>query len=115
VARVARAMHRRHISHRDFKAVNILLAGHDVWLIDLAGIRLCQRISRKRRVQNLARLNASFFGRCYLTRSDRLRFLRVYLQWGIFGQLGWKDWWQEIDKATLAKAARNAQNGRPLA
>jgi hypothetical protein len=66
-------------------------------------------------VQNLARLHASFAQSAPLTRTDKLRFLRVYLQWGLFGRSRWKRWWAEVEAATRAKVARNLRNGRPLA
>jgi serine/threonine protein kinase len=115
LAGLARELHRRHISYRDFKAVNILVAQEMVWLIDLVGIAPYRRLSRKRRVHNLARLNASFLRSQHLTRTDKLRFLRVYLQWGIYGRDGWKNWWRQIDEATQVKANRNERTGRPLA
>jgi hypothetical protein len=72
------------------------------------------RVVDKRQVQNLARLHASFLRTALLTRTDKLRFLRCYLQWGLFGRTGWKRWWRDIDQATSAKVARNAGRGRPL-
>jgi hypothetical protein len=65
-------------------------------------------------VQNLARLHASFHDHRLLSRTDKLRFLRCYLAWGLHGKAGWKDWWREISEATLEKIARNRQRGRPL-
>ncbi|HEV3235879.1 MAG TPA: lipopolysaccharide kinase InaA family protein, partial [Gemmataceae bacterium] len=127
LARLVREMHRRQVSHRDLKAVNILVQRPasdyprmsidfgPFWLIDLVGVRLPRLLSFGRRVQNLARLNASFPHPGILTRSDKLRFLRVYLQWGLYGQSAWKRWWHEIDKVTQIKVARNRRNGRPLA
>ncbi|HXG11810.1 MAG TPA: lipopolysaccharide kinase InaA family protein [Gemmataceae bacterium] len=125
VARLVRELHRRNLSHRDLKAVNILASGDPgqegpagdggFWLIDLVGVRRHRRLLRARRVQNLARLHASFCHDPALTRTDKLRFLRVYLQWGLRGRDGWKRWWREIEAATRAKVARNARRGRPLA
>lgn len=142
LARLIRDLHRRHLAHRDLKASNILFReppqvdlaaeptrsdaavvprdlGADplspFWLIDLVGVSRHRKVGRERRVQNLARLNASFHQRPSVTRTDRLRFLRVYLQWGLRGKQGWKGWWREVEKATLEKAARNARSGRPLA
>jgi tRNA A-37 threonylcarbamoyl transferase component Bud32 len=134
VARLVRELHRRQLSHRDLKAANILLSGEcqppgapknqgvniprspeNLWLIDLVGVRLHGRLPRWRKVRNLARLHASFFQNPVLSRTDKLRFLRTYLNWGLFGRGSWKRWWHEIEQATLAKAARNARNGRPLA
>jgi tRNA A-37 threonylcarbamoyl transferase component Bud32 len=124
VARLVRTLHQRRVSHRDLKAANVLLApsrkpgagpaDYDVCLIDLVGVSRPGKLRRARRVQNLARLNASFHNDPLLTRTDRLRFLRVYLHWGLRGRLGWKRWWRQIAKATADKISRNVRNGRVL-
>jgi tRNA A-37 threonylcarbamoyl transferase component Bud32 len=114
-AGLLRELHRRHLSHRDLKAANLLVNADGLWLIDLVGVRLHRRLPRRRRAQNLARLNASFHQSPLLTRTDRLRFLRVYLQMGLFGRHRWKRWWHLVEEATRAKVARNARSGRPLA
>jgi tRNA A-37 threonylcarbamoyl transferase component Bud32 len=120
VADLVRDIHRRRLSHRDLKAANLLVQGAHgtdagaVWLIDLVGVRCQEKLSWRRRVQNLARLHASFLDSSDLTRTDRLRFLRDYLQWGLFGRAGWKRWWKAIHEAARRKAIRNARNGRPL-
>jgi tRNA A-37 threonylcarbamoyl transferase component Bud32 len=133
-ARLVRDLHNRGVSHRDLKAANVLvvrdpavrqeasaepldhwpLTTSRVWLIDLVGVRLHQRLGQRRKVQNLARLNASFLDDGVLQRTDKLRFLRLYLAWGLGGRAGWKGWWHEIDRATRAKVAQNARRGRPL-
>ncbi len=79
------------------------------------GVTRHRKLRYARRVQNLARLHASFFQNPALTRTDKLRFLRSYLQWGLVGREGWKQWWKDIERATLAKVARNRRSGRPLA
>jgi serine/threonine protein kinase len=138
VARVIRALHRRQLSHRDLKAANILVRRLNapepppdhvhpsavrnllhmpegtVWLIDLVGVELFRKLKRARRVQNLARLNASFHATPLLTNTDRLRFLRTYLNWGIHGRGDWKVWWRRIAQATRDKVYRNQRRGRPL-
>ncbi len=142
VARLIRELHRRHLSQRDLKAANILVSCNhqppatpyqpveapactlipnslpipttSVWLIDLVGVQRFRRLPRDRRVQNLARLNASFCENPELTRSDRLRFLRVYLQWGLRGRENWKAWWRDVAQATQRKVLRNLRIGRPL-
>jgi hypothetical protein len=120
VARLVRELHRRHLSHRDLKATNVLVGqvanlSYACWLIDLVGVSLHRRLTRRRMVQNLARLHASFCQSPALTRTDKLRFLRVYQQWGLFGRHRWKRWWREVEQATQAKVTRNARTGRPLA
>lgn len=138
-ARLVRELHRRGVSHRDLKGANILtteagtpdaknadssrsiqtgsgsgLCAPDVCVIDLVGVTLSRHVRRSRRVQNLARLNASVGRHPVLTCTDLARFLRVYLQWGLHGRAGWKTWWRAIAAATRAKQARNARNGRAL-
>jgi tRNA A-37 threonylcarbamoyl transferase component Bud32 len=115
VASLVRALHQRQLSHRDLKAGNVLVTPAGVWLIDLVGVTAYRHLPRARRVQNLARLHASFLKRDVLTRTDKLRFLRVYMQWGLFGRSGWKAWWRAVAEATQIKVARNARSGRPLA
>lgn len=144
VAVLVRELHSRQLSQRDLKAANLLVGvgprqatgtrhsvpntqdsatpqpqsletAINVWLIDLVGMRRCRRLSRRRRVQNLARLHTSFCHDPQFTRTDKLRFLRTYLQWGLFGRHSCKRWWHEIAVATNAKIARNQRSGRPLA
>lgn len=136
VAQAVRELHHRHVSHRDLKANNILLATRagqaqarppwpepsllpmtraNVWFLDLVGVAARGRLSHERRCQNLARLNASFHWRPELSRTDRLRFLRAYLQWGLFGKQTWKRWWRDVALATQAKLDRNERHGRMVA
>lgn len=137
LARLIRELHSRRLAHRDLKATNILLLNeedqpHDTELqtgtsppsvgisspfcfIDLVGVSRRRRVSRQCRVKNLARLHASFCQDARITRTDKLRFLREYLQWGLFGRQGWKSWWRAIEQATERKVAKNLRNGRELA
>jgi hypothetical protein len=138
VAGLIRLLHARHLSHRDLKAANLLVSTErwavsakgvkelgapadllegsnpQVWFIDLVGVRRHAKLRRRRRLQNLARLHASFHQHSALTRTDKLRFLRVYLCWGLRGRRGWKRWWRQIEQATQAKVERNLRKGRPL-
>jgi hypothetical protein len=115
VAGLVRDLHQRNLSHRDLKALNILVAGDVNWLIDLTGVTRHRYLSWSRRIQNLARLHISFVQHGGVTRTDKLRFLRAYLQWGLLGRGGWKNWWHEIERKTQEKIARNRRRNRPLA
>jgi tRNA A-37 threonylcarbamoyl transferase component Bud32 len=140
VAQAVRDLHRCRLSHRDLKAANLLVTSvaaeetstgaprpfgsmsvaalprtTNLWFIDLVGVRLHDHLGRRRRVQNLARLNVSFLEEPLVSRADRLRFLRVYLGWGIHGKNDWKSWWRQIASATAAKVDRNRRSGRVLA
>jgi tRNA A-37 threonylcarbamoyl transferase component Bud32 len=118
LARLVRELHARHLAQRDLKAANVLVqptaSGPTLWLIDLVGISRPRILSRCRRVQNIARLHASFRNHPLLTRTDRLRFLRTYLRWALHGKQGWKSWWRDIDRATHKKVIKNSRSGRVL-
>jgi tRNA A-37 threonylcarbamoyl transferase component Bud32 len=120
VGRLICTLHQRRMSHRDLKAPNLLVRTDpetqalSVWFIDLVGVRRHRRLRRSRRIQNLTRLHTSFHDHPAITRSDKLRFLRAYLRWGLRSKLGWKTWWKQIESATEEKIARNLSRGRPL-
>jgi tRNA A-37 threonylcarbamoyl transferase component Bud32 len=121
IGRVIGRMHDREVSHRDLKAPNILMsrAARDPMsavpvLIDLVGVVVGMAVGRRARVRDLARLNVSFLHTTAVTRSDRLRFLRAYLGWGLRGRGEWKSWWRWIGAATREKVEKNKRTGRPL-
>jgi len=120
IGRLIRQMHKRQVSHRDLKAPNVLMTGADPLaaepvLIDLVGVVAGKPVTQSVCVRDLARLNASFLDSDAISRTDRLRFLRTYLGWGLYGRGDWKVWWRQVEEATQEKAARNARVGRPLA
>jgi tRNA A-37 threonylcarbamoyl transferase component Bud32 len=114
LARLIGTLHHRHLSHRDLKASNVLVSKEQLSFIDLVGVMRHRKLRRARRVQNLARLNASSACCPGLTRTDKLRFLRAYLRWGLRGREGWKRWWRQVAEATAEKIDRNRRSGRPL-
>jgi hypothetical protein len=78
-----------------------------IWLMDLVGITCRFPLPRSERVRNLARLFASLADEPTVSRTDRLRFLGIYLEWGVGGRAGWKTWWREIDTAARKLVARS--------
>jgi tRNA A-37 threonylcarbamoyl transferase component Bud32 len=128
-----RRLHEWQFSHRDLKAANLLVSPADwvvgargvqekpfdpeihrdrIWFIDLVGLRRFGKLGEVRRMCDLRRLLASFHDNETLSRTDRLRVLRAYLNREEF--LDWKRWWREIDKLAQQKIARNARLGRVL-
>ncbi len=140
LAQLIADLHERRIIHRDLKAANLLVSPEPwrvshpdrpcaaaivlpaasaalvprLWLIDLVGVRLVGQPTFRQCVKNVTRIHASFHAHPGITRSDKLRFLRGYLRWGLRGKMGWKDWWRAIERATQTKVGRNLRRGRPL-
>ena len=120
LARLIRSLHDRSLSHRDLKSANILIRTDTIddedrlSLIDLVGVRLRHPLPARRRVQNLARLGISLEAVPGRTRTDALRFLRLYLPWGLSPLNDWKAFWRSIERAMRAKRSRNLRRGRPL-
>jgi len=84
-ARALRDLHERGVFFHDLKAENILLRaarGPEVgpWFIDTDKVRIGRRVPERRRIKNMAQLNASLHR--ILTRSDRLRFFVAYEEGG---------------------------------
>src|SRR5579862_8786083 len=84
--RVADEMRRLHDSgvyHADLTMKNILMSGQAVYIIDLDKATLAPRRDERLDVMNLSRLNRSVVKllgpRGFVTRTDKLRFLRRYL------------------------------------
>jgi hypothetical protein len=132
IGRLLRRMHDWKVTHRDLKASNLLVSpahaamgvrglgraerdgGDHLWLVDLAGAAVCGKLDDRRKVRDLARLNASFLSDPGVTNGDRLRLLSAYLNWALAGRGGWKGWWRQVTAASEAKAERNRRLGRVL-
>ncbi|MBI2824792.1 MAG: hypothetical protein HYX69_08915 [Planctomycetia bacterium] len=111
-------LHAWNISHRDLKAVNLLISERDgelvPHLIDLDGARLRRRISEFRRARNLARLATSVLAHRWVTRADRLRFLRSYLEAAPLARHDWKWLWRQAQTRSHAIADRMRAAGREV-
>ena len=120
LAELIRSLHDRSLSHRDLKAANILVSRdmtngrHALSVIDLVGVNLRHPIPLNRRVQNLARLCLSLDAVPGRNRADFLRFLRLYLPWGLSPLNDWKGFWRSIEKSMRSKRSRNLRRQRPL-
>lgn len=77
-------LHEWGFRHRDIKGCNVVARetadGIDVSFVDVDGIRSPFWLLRGMREKNLARLSASFDAHPWITRADRVRFLKVYLR-----------------------------------
>jgi len=67
--------HDANVWQRDFKSSNILCRNSEFFMIDLDGVRL-RRLSDRKKIVNLAQLNASVSNA--ITLKDRLRFYHYY-------------------------------------
>ena len=80
VAHTARSMHGANLHHQDFYLYHLLLrreqAEDGVVVIDLGRARRLPRLGARWIIKDLAQLNYSAWG---ISRTDRLRFLKAYL------------------------------------
>jgi tRNA A-37 threonylcarbamoyl transferase component Bud32 len=108
VARELRRLHENGFEHHDCKASNILVQRYPrpaLQWIDMDGIRLAGRRSATFRIRALVRLHVSLMDVPGLTRTDRVRFLKLYLQ--RYGAP--PDEWRRLWSALSALAARKAR------
>lgn len=128
LAALVRRLHESHFDHRDLKAINLVVtrdaarkdqaAGPngplEVFLLDLDCVKRRRNLTTRRRAQNLARLHVSFHAHPLITRTDKLRFLRRYLPWGLQGRHDWKALWRRVDCLTRRKIRQNQRRGRVI-
>lgn len=117
-ARLIRRLHHHGLSHRDLKAANILATADpetgdwQLHFIDLVGVSRHERLGRRRRVRDLARLAVSFLAAA--PRADQLRFLRSYLGRRCWCPERWQPWWRDIENVMNRKLSQNRRRGRPI-
>lgn len=117
VARLLAALHAAGCSHRDLKPLNLVVSEQpesvSAWLVDLDGARPA-RITARVRARNLGRMAASLDAHPWIARSDRLRFLRGYLQQAGLPASSWKDFWRAIDRWRVRNLTRIRRQDRPM-
>lgn len=119
-AYLLRKLHDRGVSHRDLKASNILASYSDdiahphLWVIDLDGVQTWHTVPERHRIQNLTRFHVSFHNNPWVSRADKLRFLRIYLGRAFADKNRWKLFWHSIREHTEKKIARNLRKGRSI-
>lgn len=123
LGRLLGRMHSWHVSHRDLKGCNILIVEQpssvECYLIDADSVRIPRRLSAYFRAFNLGRLATSLEAHRWVTRADRLRFLRAYLAelhrhdaqaW----PTDWKQAWRAVAKAARRIIGRLKRGGREI-
>jgi tRNA A-37 threonylcarbamoyl transferase component Bud32 len=118
LGRMLGRMHAWNIGHRDLKAQNLLLAEQGgrlhAYLIDLDGVRLVRRLSERRRARNLARLATSMEAHPWVSRTDRLRFLRAYLTVAPLERNAWKWFWRRTAERSRTLTSQMRASGREV-
>ncbi len=104
------------ISHRDLKPSNLLVADRGeeigVYIIDLDGADVSSRVSRKRRLRDLARLVVGLERFGWIGNSLRLRLLKAY-QYGSDAPLdNWKESWRRLAVSSERLKARKQRQKR---
>ena len=116
------AMQQNGVEHRDFKASNMMVtnwmdarACPRLWLIDLEGVRFGRR-ARNTSVlpRSIIRLAASLVHCRGVTRSDALRWIRLWLEMGGSSEWSakalWKDGQRRVD--TYLQKSRRRKRGK---
>lgn len=118
LGRMLGRMHAWNVDHRDLKAQNLMLAERAdklaAYLIDLDGVRIVRSLTERRRARNLARLATSMEAHPWVTRSDRLRFLRAYLNMAPLEKHDWKWFWRRIARRSRTLSSQMRACGREV-
>ncbi|MFO0814483.1 MAG: lipopolysaccharide kinase InaA family protein [Gemmatales bacterium] len=116
LARLIAQLHRYRMSHRDLKALNILVQprgeASQIYLIDFRGVTHSWWLTHQRRCKDLARLAISAITTMQASRTDLLRFLLWYLSQD--EQPRWRHYWKQIARYMQAKILQNLKRQRRL-
>jgi tRNA A-37 threonylcarbamoyl transferase component Bud32 len=115
VGRLVGRLHASGFSHRDLKATNLLVRERDgrieACIIDLDGAAKPWRLSKRRRLANLARLAIASLELTGVTQTMRLRMLRAYLSNFPEGPAA-KAVWSELREVFRIRLARKRRAAR---
>lgn len=118
LGRLLGKLHDWQFAHRDLKGCNLVVVEHpedvEVLVIDLDGLTLRRHLTPATQAQNLARLAVSLEAHPWLSRTDRLRFLRAYLRQLPRGTVEWKSLWRDIADASRRIILRLEKKECPL-
>jgi tRNA A-37 threonylcarbamoyl transferase component Bud32 len=119
LGRLVGRMHAWDVAHRDLKGCNLVAVegpnGVETRLIDLDGVRIVRRLGQKTKMRNLARIAVSAAAHPWLSRTDRLRFLRAYLRELPNGGPRWKQVWRDVTCHALKAQAALRRQGAQIA
>jgi len=117
LGRLIGRLHAWNISHRDLKALNVLVTEDadrvDCLLIDLDGVRFRRRISSAMRADDLARLAVSLVAHPWVRWTAQARFLRAYFAERPHNDSGRREFWNQIAIRAAKIARRQSRRGEP--
>jgi len=113
-AGVVRKMHERGVCHRDLKASNILVRGEEgqkreLYLVDLDSATIKESTTKKEQIRDLARLNTSLLNTRMVSTTDRLRFLKCYLNVWRKRDYRVRVYWEETLRETQKKLKKTGK------
>jgi tRNA A-37 threonylcarbamoyl transferase component Bud32 len=113
LAALLKSAHDQGMVHGDLKAKNILVAadggsGEQFWFIDLDAARLRPASCLSEKCRDLARLNCSFLNTALVSRTQRLFFLRCYIEG--CPQVWLRDAWKTIQELSWRKLLKSGRD-----
>lgn len=116
LGRTVGRLHDQGFTHRDLKGNNLLLRERgdliEPFLIDLDGLRQVRRVGFRAACKNLTRLAVSIEMHPWISRTDRLRFLKAYLRQRPDDRATWKTWWRGVGRHLTAALAEIRAKGK---